>query len=203
MAIELISLVTPIADLTAEARQNVVRQAISMAERGAVTHPAFRSVPLVVRHLAGNDFGLTPHTWQETTTATLGTGNTFENSAVNGTTARDRYIAVYGCYVASSVDSVASLRFVVGGRRTHQWDLQSVISSKPMDQSREQRTLYCYARQDGTIDPVLVPPLTSILIQHYVRGGTSQGAKPVEIVYLGVALEPFGGGGAELQPDQR
>jgi len=201
MAIELLSLVTPVADLTPEARQNVVRQTILKVEGKALAIPAFKGTTLIVRQLAGNDLGLTTQVWNETVSRTAGTANTYEDSAINGTTARDRYIGIYGVYVASSVDSVSSLRFVVGGRRTHQWDLQAVIHEEPWTQTREQRTLYAYAAQSGEIDPVLIPPNTTILVRHYVRGGTGVGIQAAELVLLGIVIEPFGGGGAELQPN--
>jgi len=201
MAIALLSLVTPAADLTPEARQNVQRQTIMQVEAKAMVFPAFKSTVLIARHLAGNDLGLTPQTWNETVSATAGTANTYENSAINGTTARDRYIGIYGVYLASSYDSVSGLRFVVGGRRTHQWDLQAVLHEQPWTQNREQRTLLAYTAQDGHVDPVLIPPNTSILIQHYVRGGTQVGIQPSELVFLGIVVEPFGGGGAQLQPN--
>ena len=201
MAIELLSLVTPVADLTPEARQNVVRQTVLKVEGKAMAIPAFKGTTLIARHLAGNDLGLTAQVWNETVSRTAGTANTYEDSAINGTTARDRYIGIYGVYVASSVDSVSSLRFVVGGRRTHQWDLQAVIHEEPWTQTREQRTLYAYAAQSGEIDPVLIPPNTTILVRHYVRGGTGVGIQAAELVLLGIVIEPFGGGGAELQPN--
>jgi hypothetical protein len=151
--------------------------------------------------LAGNDLGLAGHGWNETVSRTAGTANTYEDSAINATTARDRIVGIYGVYVASSVDSVGSLRFVVGGKRSHQWDLQAILADEPWRHSREERTLVIYQGEDGVdLHPVVIPPLTSILVQHYVRGGSAVGIQPAELVFLGVVLEPIGGGGAALQP---
>ena len=203
--VRLLSLVVPLADVPQADRQNITRQTLRLLIREAAKIPSLQSVDLVARALAGNDLGLASHFWNETVTATLGTANTYENSAINGTTARDRIIGIYGVYVASSIDSVGSLRFVVGARRTHQWDLQSVLVDDSWQKSRENRTLVIYQGEDrDSLDPVIIPPNTTILVQHYVRGATQQAAQPAELVFLGVVLEPTGGGGGGLQvPDTR
>jgi len=198
--IKLLSLVTPLADIPLEQRQSVIRGTLKILEREAVKYPQLANVNLAARALAGNDLGLASHFWNETVSRTLGTANTYENSAIDATTANNRIIGIYGVYVASSVDSVGSLRFVVGARRSHQWDLQSVLADEPWRHSREQRTLFIYQGSDpDALDPVVIPPLTSILIQHYVRGGSPLAVQPAELVFLGHVLEPTGGGGAGLQ----
>ncbi len=162
--------------------------------------PTLKANDWVIRALAGNDLGLPSHLWNETVSATAGAGNTFEDSAINGTTARDRVIGIYGVYVASEQDSIATIRFIVGGKRTHQWDLQPVMADQPGSFSREQRTLVLFTWDGGEADPVIIPSNTLVTVQHYVRGGTRVGIQPSELVFLGVVLEPVGGGGASLQP---
>ena len=196
----LLSLVVPLADVPVAERQNIRRGTLRAMLREVAKVPKLFNVNLVARALAGNDLGLTSQFWNETVSRTLGTANTYEDSAINGTTADDRVIGIYGVYVASSYDSVGSLRFVVGGRRTHQWDLQAVLADEPWRHSREQRTLVIYQGENPDVmDPVIIPPSTGILVQHYVRGATNQGVQPAELVLLGVVLEPAAGGGAQLQ----
>ena len=193
-----LSVVTPLADIPQDKRLLVVQRTLELLLREADKINQLRGT-VAVRMLAGNDLGLTPQGWNETTSRTLGTANTYEDSAASiGNTARDRVIGIYGVYVASSVDSVSGLRFRVGGKRTHQWDLQAIIHSDPMSQSREQRTLYAYMSLNNRVDPVIVPANTGFLMQHYVRGGTGVGVQPAELVLLGLVVEPMGGGGAEL-----
>lgn len=200
--IRLLSLVHPLADIPPEARQRIFRGTLSALWREVAKVPSLVGVDLVARMLAANDLGRASHFWNETVTGTLGTANTYENSGIDGTTANDRIIGIYGVYVASSQDSVGSLRFVVGGKRSHQWDLQSVLADGPWGpSSREQRTLMIYhGENEGALHPVIIPPSTSILIQHYVRGAAGVGVQPAELVFLGYVLEPVGGGGAALQP---
>ena len=197
--IALLSLVVPLADVPLELRQHIIRRTLAKLSYEADRTQELQNVRLVARALAGNDLGLASHFWHETVSRTVGTGNNYENSAINGTTDRNRVIGIYGVYVASSVDSVGSVRFQVGGRRTHQWDLQSVLADEPWRHPREQRTLVSYATENGDVHPVIIPANTGILIQHYVRGATGVGVQPAELVFLGVVLEPTGGGGAQLQ----
>ena len=196
----LLSLLVPLADVPVAERQNIRRGTLRAMLREVAKVPKLANVNLEARALAGNDLGLASQFWNETVSRTLGTANTYEDSAINGTTADDRVIGIYGVYVASSFDSVGSLRFVVGGRRTHQWDLQAVLADEPWRQPREQRTMVIYQGENPeALDPVIIPPSTGILVQHYVRGATSQGLQPAELVLLGVVLEPIAGGGAQLQ----
>ena len=197
----LLSLLVPLADVPVAERQNILRGTMRALLREVAKVPTLANVDLAARALTGNDLGLTSQFWNETVSRTLGTANTYENSAINGTTERDRVIGIYGVYVASSsYDSVGSLRFSVGGRRTHQWDLQAVMADEPWRHFREQRTLVIYQGEvPGVMDPVIIPPSTGILVQHYVRGATNQGVQPSELVFLGVVLEPTAGGGAQLQ----
>ena len=196
----LLSLLVPLADVPVAERQNIRRGTLRAMLREVAKVPKLANVNLQARALAGNDLGLASQFWNETVSRTLGTANTYEDSAINGTTADDRVIGIYGVYVASSFDSVGSLRFVVGGRRTHQWDLQAVLADEPWRQPREQRTMVIYqGEHPDNLDPVIIPPSTGILVQHYVRGATSQGLQPAELVFLGVVLEPIAGGGAQLQ----
>ena len=196
----LLSLLVPLADVPVAERQNIRRGTLRAMLREVAKVPKLANVNLEARALAGNDLGLASQFWNETVSRTLGTANTYEDSAINGTTADDRVIGIYGVYVASSFDSVGSLRFVVGGRRTHQWDLQAVLADEPWRQPREQRTMVIYqGEHPDNLDPVIIPPSTGILVQHYVRGATSQGLQPAELVFLGVVLEPIAGGGAQLQ----
>ena len=198
--VALLSLLVPLADVPVNERQNIRRGTLRAMLREVAKVPKLANVNLVARALAGNDLGLTSQFWNETVSRTLGTANTYEDSAINGTTADDRVIGIYGVYVASSYDSVGSLRVVVGGRRTHQWDLQAVLADEPWRQPREQRTMVIYqGEHPDALDPVIIPPSTGILVQHYVRGATSQGIQPAELVFLGLVLEPIAGGGAQLQ----
>jgi len=198
-----ISMLTPKVDLTLERRTWVQEEALRQTRELALQYPSLRGTVLTARMLNGVDLGLTRYGFNETVTATVGGDNTtYENSAINATTANDRAIGIYGVYLASSRDSIGSLRFVVGGKRTHQWDLQQVIADPDqiLRMSPEQRTLYAFSTFDGRLDPVLIPPNTVILVQHYVRSGTAVGIQPSEIVYLGVVVEGVGGGGGELVP---
>ena len=198
--IKLLSVLTPLADIPPEQRQSIKRGTLRILAREVAKYPDLANVNLAARALAGNDLGLASHFWNETVTRTLGTANTYEDSAINATTANDRIIGIYGVYVASTIDSIGSLRFVVGARRSHQWDLQSVLVDPSWSHDREQRTLYIYQGEDpNAIDPVVIPPNTSILVQHYVRGGSPAMVQPSELVFLGLVLEPTGGGGAGLQ----
>lgn len=197
--IRLLSLVTPLADVPVEQRQAIVRGTMRILSREAQKIPSLRG-DLAARMLAGNDLGLATHFWNETVSRTTGTANTYENSAINGTTARDRIIGIYGVYVASSWDTVGSLRFEVGAKRSHQWDLQGILVGESDPRSREQRTLVIYQGENSeALDPIIIPPNTTILVQHYVRGGSAVGIQPAELVFLGVVLEPVGGGGGGLQ----
>jgi len=185
--------------LPVDQRSEIHRQAMILAGQGAQNDPNLAEFDYHLRPLAGNDFGLTGHGWHELVTATNGTGNTYETSAINATLAVDRYVVIYGVYVASSVDAVSSLRFIVGGARTHQWDLQSVISESPHLLAPEQRRLLTMpSPQNGWIDPVMVPTNTAITMEHYVRGGSAVGTQPVELVLLGIVAERISGGGAGL-----
>ena len=198
--ITLLSLLVPLGDVPVVDRPNIRRGTMRALLRVLPKFPKLFNVDLVARALAGNDLGLASHFWNETVSRTLGTANTYENSAINGTTADDRLIGIYGVYVASSVDSVGSLRFEVGGQRTHQWDLQAILADEPWKRSRDDRTLVIYQGENpDTLDPVIIPPSTGILVQHYVRGATNQGIQPSELVFLGVVLEPIAGGGSQLQ----
>jgi len=174
-------------------------QALQLAERGAQMDDELSQYDIAIRPLAGNDFGLTGHGWNEQVSATVGTGNTFENSAINARIATDRYIVVYGVHVASSWDTVATLRFTVGGAQTHQWDLQSVLASEPHRFGPEQRRLLVYpSPSTGLIDPVIVPPGSEVIMGHYVRGGSAVGVQTAEIVLLGFVAERASGGGGGL-----
>lgn len=198
--LSVLSIVVPKSDMPLDRRLLVVEETIRMAMDLAMTYPMYRSVALSARSLNAADLGLTRHWWNETVTATLGSDSTFENSTLNATTGNTRTIGIYGVLVASPVDSVATLRFIVGGKRTHQWDLQAVMADPEAisHMPPEQRTLFAFSPLSGRVDPVLIPPNTPTIVQHYVRSGTAVGIQPSELVLLGVVIEPEGAGGAEL-----
>lgn len=199
--------VVPAADLPLEARYQVLEQARWLAEMGALTDPNIKDHDYVLRPLNGDDVGLAGHGWNEQVSRIAGTGNTYEDSAINiGANAvarQERFIVIYGVNVASSWDSVAGVRFVIGGARTHQWDFQALLVDENRLQSRENRTLYVYpppADELGInwIDPPQIPSRTSFLIQQYVRGGSAVGVQPSELVFLGWVAEPVSSGGGGL-----
>lgn len=193
----------PAADLPIESRYQVIEQARWLAERGGMTDPNIRDHDMVLRALNGDDLGLAGHGWNETVTATAGTGNTYENSAINVgpnvAARRERFIVVYGIHVASSVDSVSSVRVTIGGARQYQWDIQAVLADDPSRQARADRTLYVYPPPPpGFIDAPQIPSRTAVLVEFYVRGGTAVGIQPAELVFLGWVVEPVSSGGAGL-----
>lgn len=192
------SLVVPESSLSCDMRYQVYDQSRMLAEHWANQDNNLVDFPLSIRPLNGDDFGLTGHGWTEQVSATVGTGNTYESSAISATLAIDRLVVIYGVYVASSLDSVSGLRFTVGGARTHQWDLQSVLSNDPFNARREDRTLLVFPPPGAWIDPVMVPSNTQILIEHYVRGSSTSGIQSTELVFLGVVAERISGGGAGL-----
>lgn len=196
------AMLTPKADIPLERRLWVQEETLRMVKELANTYPSLKGTLLATRMLNAADLGIASYFWHETVTATVGSDNTYENSTINATTAATRAIGIYGVYLASTIDSIASLRFTVGGKRTHQWDLQQVIADPDqiLRMTPEQRTLYAFSTFEGRVDPVLIPPNTTILVSHYVRGGTAVGIQPSEIVYVGVVVEPVGGGGGELVP---
>lgn len=198
--LQVVSLVVPASHLSPETRQHILEATLDLVLQKAQRVKALGSVNLSARLLAGNDFGLTPQGWAETVTRTPGTANTYEDSAINAVIARDRYVGVYGVHIASSWDSISGVRIAVGAQRTHQWDFQAGLSDQESSPRRSvlDRTFYIMPYK-GRVHPVLVPPNTRILVQHYVRGGTALGVQPAELVFLGVVVEPLGGGGAELQ----
>lgn len=197
--VKLLSLLVPLADVPVNDRASILRTTIRKMLEEVGKNNDLKNADLALRALEANDLGLAGHAWQETVSATVGTANTYENSAINSITLNDRICAIYGVYVASSWDSVSGLRIEVGARRTHQWDLQGIITEQPRRASREERTLICYQGENGDVDPVIIPAITSILIQHYVRGATAVGIQPAELIFRGLVLERTGGGGAGLQ----
>jgi hypothetical protein len=168
-----------------------------------MTDPNVRDHDMALRPLNGDDLGLAGHGWNETVSATAGTGNAYEASAINvganNAARRERFIVIYGIHVASAWDSVSGVRITVGGARMYQWDLQAVLADNPSQQSRLDRTLYVYPPPlPGFIDPPQVPSRTAVLIEFYVRGGTAVGIQPAELVFLGWVAEPVSSGGAGL-----
>lgn len=198
--LRVMSLVVPASYLSPETRQHILESTLDMVLAKAQGVKALGSVSLSARLLAGNDFGLTPQGWAETVTRTPGTANTYEDSAINAVIALDRYVGIYGVHLASSWDTVSGIRIAVGAQRTHQWDFQAGLSDQESSPRRSvlDRTFYIMPYK-GKVYPVLVPPNTRILVQHYVRGATALGTQPAELVFLGVVVEPVGGGGAGLQ----
>lgn len=195
----LLSGLIPVADMPLDLRLSVRQMTLRKILQGAQTNRALQNSQLIARELVGTDLGLTTHHWNELVSATLGTAETYEDSAISAVTGRDIYIGIYGVYVASDQDSISGLRFRVGGSRTHQWDLQQILHSEVEGQSREQRTLMIFPASSHEVDPVLIPPNTELVVQHYVRGAAAVGTQASELVYLGWVLEPVGGGNAGLQ----
>lgn len=192
----------PAGDLPVEARYQVIEQARWLAERGGMFDPNIKDHDMVLRPLNGDDLGLAGHGWNETVSATAGTGNVYEASAINvganNAARRERFIVMYGIHVASSQDSVSGVRVTIGGARMYQWDIQGVLADDPSRQSRSDRTLYVYPPPGGFIDPPQIPSRTAVLIEFYVRGGTAVGIQPAELVFLGWVAEPVSSGGAGL-----
>ena len=137
---------------------------------------------LTARQLVGSDFALTPQGWAETVTATQ---NAYQNSAIaSAAIADETFIGVYGVHVAGP-DSVSGLRWTVGGRRVAQWDMQAVLADDIAIQQRENRTMFA-------MSPIIITQNITITIEHYVRGGSAVGIRGVELVYLGIVIEPHG-----------
>lgn len=200
--ITVFSNLVPVADIPPPMRMEIVNAALeaALAEADNTSQLSGQN-RIVARALGGNDLGLATQHWNEQVSIVDGTGNTYEISAIDGTfsTPRDRVISIYGVYLASSIDSVSGVRIEVGGRRSHQWDFQSVMHSDPMSQSRENRTMFIYRSQQGAQTPVVVPNNHTLLISHYNNGQAAGVVNPADLVFLGWVLEPIGGGGAELQ----
>ena len=152
--------VVPLADLTQEARCQVIEQARQLAIRGSQLDPNLVDHDIALRPLNGLDLGLGTRGWNETVSATAGAGiATYEASAINvgaNNAARaERFIVVYGVHVASSVDSIGSIRWVIGGARTHEWDLQAILADEPFRQPRADRTMFVYPTPgDWIVDEV-------------------------------------------------
>lgn len=197
------SVLVPAAGLPVEAQYQVWCQAKNLAIDMAQRDPAIYQYDYTVRATDGLDFALTRADFNETVTATGGTTvATYElssiNAGANNAARRDRVIVIYGLLVASHVDSITSIRWVIGGQRTHQWFLGPIFADDPTRQARADRTLYVMPDPNGWIDPVQIPTGASVLVEHYVRTGTAVGIQASDIVYLGFTVEPIGGGGAGL-----
>ena len=197
------SLLVPASSLPIEAQYQVFCQAKSLALKMAQEDVAIYQYEYAARNLDGLDFVLTRMDFNETVTATGGTTvATYEASVINASgnnaARRDRVIVVYGVMLVGNTDSITSIRWHIGGMRTHQWFLGSVFADDPTQQSRADRTLYVAPEPGGWIDPVQIPTGASILVEYYVRSGTAVGIQPLDIVYLGITVEPIGGGGGGL-----
>ena len=198
------SIIVPAFSLTQEQRYQVHEQALWMAVDMAQKDQAIHEYHYTARSLTGLDFALTNMGWSETVTATAGTTvATYELSAINvsGNNAarRDRVIVVYGVMLGSSVDSVTSVRWIIGGARTHEWQFGSVFAADPYIQSALDRTLYVYPPgPPGWIDPVQIPTGASVAVEVYVRGGTAVGIQAANLMFQGIVVEPIGGGGSGL-----
>ena len=197
------SVLVPASALTNEARYQVHCQSKQLVVKLAQEDQAIFDYDYAVRAMTGLDLNLARMDFAETVTATAGTTvATYENSLMNVTgnnaARRDRVIVVYGLVVASSVDSITSIRWTIGGARTHEWFLGSQFSADPFRQSVLDRTLYVYPPPNAWIDPVQIPTGASVLVEFYVRGGTAVGIQPSDIVFLGDVAEPMGSGGSGL-----
>ena len=198
------STLVPASALTQEARYRVHCQSKWLVVKLAQEDQAIWEYDYAVRSMTGLDLNLARMDFAETVTATGGTTvATYENSLMNVTgnnaARRDRVIVVYGMVVASSVDSITSIRWTIGGARTHEWFLGAQFSADPFRQSTLDRTLYVYPPPDPDwIDPVQIPTGASVLVEFYVRNGTAVGIQPSDIVFLGDVAEPLGGGGSGL-----
>ena len=198
------SVLVPASALTNEARYQVHCQSKWLVLKLAQEDPAIFDYDYSLRAMTGLDLGLARMDFAETVTATGGTTvATYEaslmNVGANNAARRDRVIVVHGLVVASSVDSITSIRWVIGGARTHEWFLGSQFSDDPTRQSVLDRTLYVYPPPAPEwIDPVQIPSGASVLVEFYVRNGTAVGIQPSDIVFLGDVAEPIGGGGSGL-----
>lgn len=198
-AIGRISLVVPAADMEPADRQLVVAQAAQATYDLYMRDGTLQNQAPSLRALNAVDLGESTRVWNEQVSTTQGA---FENSEIaNQSTSDQIACSIYGVYVASMEDAVTGLRFTIGGRRTHVWDLFPVMSDKSGGADRLERTMFSWLPQNRQSDPVLIGPNTSITIEQYIRGGTGGLAVPsVEIIFLGLVVEPLGGGNESLQP---